>query len=247
MPDSSLIEALARALLAGEPTPDLLFDRCRRTLGRRWRWLRPLTERYLAKFGTEAWPRHREVVQFLRQDAGLRRACRKHFDELVVAEWLLPAQRMFAGGRVWNIPAIESVGDLAKWLGLNPGELRWFADLKALGYKKREPRLEHYHYRVLAKRFGSVRLIEAPKARLKDLQRQILLSILGEVPPHPGGAWLRQRPQFTYSGFVFALVEPWPVAWAYDDDDYYIDYVDDEYWLYSLRYPGVRLELIIVD
>jgi hypothetical protein len=55
------------------------------------------------------------------------------------------------------------------------------------------------------------------------------------------------RPQFTYSGFVFALVEPWPVAWAYDDDDYYIDYVDDEYWLYSLRSPGVRLELIIVD
>lgn len=55
------------------------------------------------------------------------------------------------------------------------------------------------------------------------------------------------RPQFTYSGFVFALVEPWPADWAYDDDDYYIDYVDDEYWLYSLRYPGVRLELIIVD
>jgi hypothetical protein len=55
------------------------------------------------------------------------------------------------------------------------------------------------------------------------------------------------RPQFSYSGFVFALVEPWPVAWAYDDDDYYIDYVDDEYWLYSLRYPGVRLELTIVD
>jgi hypothetical protein len=188
MPDSSLIEALARALLAGEPTPNLLFDRCRRTLGRRWRWLRPLTERYLEKFGNEAWPRHREVVQFLRQDAGLRRACRKHSDELVVAEWLLPAQRMFVGStgaRVWNLPAIESVGDLAKWLGLNPGELRWFADLKGLGYKQREPRLEHYHYRVLAKRFGTVRLIEAPKARMKDLQRQILLWILGEVPPHP--------------------------------------------------------------
>lgn len=55
------------------------------------------------------------------------------------------------------------------------------------------------------------------------------------------------RPQFTYSGFVFALVEPWPADWAYDDDDYYIDYVDDEYWLYSLRYPGVRLELFIVE
>ncbi|HWJ46052.1 MAG TPA: hypothetical protein VNS62_00275 [Candidatus Udaeobacter sp.] len=55
------------------------------------------------------------------------------------------------------------------------------------------------------------------------------------------------RPQFTHSGFVFELVEPWPTAWAYDDDDYYIDYVNDEYWLYSLRYPGVRLELIIIQ
>jgi len=119
MPDSSLIEALARALLAGEPAPNLLLDRCRRTLGRRWRWLRPLTQRYLTTFGTEAWPRHREVVRFLRQDVGFRRACRKHSDELVVAEWLLPPQQMFAGKRrrVWKVPAVESVGDLASGWG----------------------------------------------------------------------------------------------------------------------------------
>jgi hypothetical protein len=55
------------------------------------------------------------------------------------------------------------------------------------------------------------------------------------------------RPQFNYSGYVFELVEPWPTGWAYDDDDYYIDYVDDEYWLYSLRYPGVRLEVFIIQ
>ena len=54
------------------------------------------------------------------------------------------------------------------------------------------------------------------------------------------------RPQFNYGGYVFELVEPWPVAWAYDDDDYYIDYIDDEYWLYSFDHPGVRLELIII-
>jgi len=186
MPDSSLIEALARALLAGEPTPNLLFDRCRRTLGRRWRWLRPLADRYLEKFGAETWPRHREVVQFLRQDVALRRALFKYSGELTVAEWLVPPSKMFAScARVWQVPAITSTGDLAKWLGLNQGGLRWFADLKGLGYKRREPRLDHYRYRILAKRFDSVRLIEAPKARMKDLQRQILLWILGEVPPHP--------------------------------------------------------------
>lgn len=196
MPNSSLIEALARALLAGEPTPNLVFDRCRRALDRRWRWLRPLTKRYLTKFGTELWPRHREVVQFLRQDVALRRAQSKYSDKLVVAELLQPPQQMFAGHgvRVWKVPAITSTGDLAKWLGLSPGELRWFADLKALGYKQRAVRLEHYHYRVLAKRFGSVRLIEAPQARMKDLQRQILLWILSEVPPHAAAhGFVRRR------------------------------------------------------
>jgi hypothetical protein len=55
------------------------------------------------------------------------------------------------------------------------------------------------------------------------------------------------RPQFSYGGYVFELVEPWPADWAYDADDYYIDYVDDEYWLYSFDDPGVRLALVIVE
>lgn len=64
---------------------------------------------------------------------------------------------------------------------------------------------------------------------------------------HPGRMQVYEgRPQFTYSGYVFELVEPWPMGWAYDDDDYYIDYMDDEYWLYSFDHPGVRLELIII-
>ena len=186
MPDTSFADALARALLAGEATPNLLIDRCGHALGRRWRWLRPLTRRYLETFGATARPRHREVVQFLHDDAGLRRAWAKYSDELFGAEFATPPQQMFpSGGRVWDVPPIESTGDLARWLGLDPGELRWFADLKALGYKQDEPRLRHYHYRILAKRFGSVRLIEAPKPKLKDRQRQILLWILDKIPAHP--------------------------------------------------------------
>jgi hypothetical protein len=45
-------------------------------------------------------------------------------------------------------------------------------------------RLGHYHYRVLAKKSGSVRLIEAPKGRLKQMQRWILAGILEQVPAH---------------------------------------------------------------
>lgn len=187
MPDSSLIDGLARALLAGEPTADHLHERCCRMLGRRWRWIRSLTQRYLKAFDHGMRPRHREVVEFLRRDVGVRRALSKYADEIVVTQLWARAQPMLPvrAAEAWEIPAIETTGDLAKWLGLDPGELRWFADLRGSGYKKSARRLEHYHYRVLAKRFGAVRLIEAPKPRLKDLQRQILLWILQKVPAHP--------------------------------------------------------------
>lgn len=175
--------ALADALLAGEARAELLLDRCSRVLGRPWRWLKPLVTRYLKRFGPRARPRHREVIQFLRQDAGFRRARLKYSSELFIAELVVVPP--VPAALKWDAPVIESTGDLAKWLGLTPGELRWFADLRALGYKQDEQRLRHYRYRVLSKRFGSVRLIEAPKPRLKDLQRQILIWILEKVPSHP--------------------------------------------------------------
>ncbi len=90
-----------------------------------------------------------------------------------------------AAAEAWPIPRIETIGALADWLELDPSELGWMADLKALGYKRPQPRLEHYHYRVLAKATGSIRLIETPKPRLKDLQRRILAAILDHVPSHP--------------------------------------------------------------
>ena len=54
------------------------------------------------------------------------------------------------------------------------------------------------------------------------------------------------RTQFPYSGYMFELVEVWPAGWAYDADDYYIDYFDDEYWLCTFSHPEIRLELIII-
>jgi RNA-directed DNA polymerase len=52
--------------------------------------------------------------------------------------------------------------------------------------------LRHYHYRVLAKLSGSIRLIEAPKPRLKELQRQILSQILEKIPPHSAAHGFRK-------------------------------------------------------
>jgi len=187
--DRSLLRALSTSILAGEPSVDGIIARGSQTLGRRRRWLQPLAKRYVAFFSGRVRPRQREVVRFLLADRGFRTALLKHGDELSVHKWLTDAAQMqpVRGAQEWNLPAIESPGALAKWLELTAGELRWFADLKGLIAKADDPRLHHYCYRVLAKQGGYVRLIEAPKPRLKEIQRQILEQVLEKIPAHPAG------------------------------------------------------------
>src|SRR5258708_2638530 len=187
MPRPSIANALARSFLAGEPSLEQIVARGSRTLGRPWRWLRPLAQRYVETFAGHTRPRHRDVVQFFLHDPGFQRAFSKYSDELSVEHWLTEPQQMqpVAAAASWDVPAIESAGDLASSLQLDPSEMDWFADLKGLCYRKTSPKLRHYRYRVLRKRSGNIRLIEAPKPRLKELQRQILARILYSVPPHP--------------------------------------------------------------
>ncbi len=156
--------------------------------GRNWRWLRPVAKRYLKTHDGQTRPRHRDVVRFLLRDRGFLRAWRKYSNELSIAQRLTEPQKMqrVAAAKTWAVPIIESVTSLADWLRLSTSELEWFADLKGLGRGRRDcPQLRHYHYRILAKRSGSIRLLESPKPRLKQLQRQILTHILNEIPLHP--------------------------------------------------------------
>ena len=115
-----------------------------------------------------------------------RDAWSKYPEQLSVEHWLTDPPRMqpIAAAVSWNIPVIETAGDLADWFSLTPDELLWFADLKGLAGKNKSERLAHYHYRVLAKKSGAIRLIEVPKPRLKALQRQILAQILDKIPLH---------------------------------------------------------------
>jgi hypothetical protein len=50
---------------------------------------------------------------------------------------------------------------------------------------------------------------------------------------------------FVYGGYTFVFLDPWPADWAYTDDCY-VDYVDDEYYLYDMMHPGMRVALFVV-
>lgn len=189
-----LADALATAFLAGDSTFEGVLARGRRTLGRNWAWLGPLVKRYLIAFNRPTRPRHREVVRFLLANKGFRKASARYSGELRVREWITEPMRMRPARAAlgWGVPAIATTGELAAWLGLGVGELDWFADLRGLGYKNNVPPLAHHHYRILAKDSGSVRLIEAPKTRLKKLQQKILREILEKIPVHEAAHGFRQ-------------------------------------------------------
>lgn len=202
MDKSVLLDALSASLLAGEANVADAHSRLVHTLGRNWRWLRPLAARYEKAFARRTRPHRREVIAFLQSDRGLKDARSRYPDEIGIEHWLADSQIMqpVAAAAGWDVPAIESAGALSEWLALSPPELLWLADRKGLAAKLNAPRLQHYHYRVLRKTNGDFRLIEIPKPRLKDIQRQILFRILNKVPPHPAAhGFLRDRSIRTFA------------------------------------------------
>jgi hypothetical protein len=52
------------------------------------------------------------------------------------------------------------------------------------------------------------------------------------------------QPVVVYGGYQFQLAEPWPAEWSYDDDCY-IDYVDDGYYLFDDEHPGIRIAVYV--
>jgi hypothetical protein len=55
-------------------------------------------------------------------------------------------------------------------------------------------------------------------------------------------------PRFQYGGFWFGLLDPWPEYWAddwYDNDDVYIVYSGEGYYMYNRRYPRDRIAITV--
>jgi len=50
--------------------------------------------------------------------------------------------------------------------------------------------------------------------------------------------------RFQYGGYWFTFNDTWPREWAYTDD-FYIDYIDGQYYLIDLTHPGVQLLLVV--
>lgn len=174
---------LAAALLSVEWRESALEAAMRACLGgKRQKGQRKLLSKLLATFAGPVPPAPAHLSAFLERSAFFRQldAEPPKLKMALAPPVFAPAARFAA----LDIPKLTTIADLAAWLQLSPGELDWFADARRTQAKTPLPTLRHYDYRFVARSNGPPRLLEAPKSRLKALQRAILRDILDEVPVH---------------------------------------------------------------
>ena len=97
--------------------------------------------------------------------------------------------------RPWGTRMLDNVADVAAWLGLSILELDWYADPRGMNRRATDRRLRHYRYLWL-----NGRLIEAPKPRLRALQRTVLADVLSAITTHPAAhGFVRSRSPHTFA------------------------------------------------
>jgi hypothetical protein len=176
--------ALADALLAGTPEINGFVERASYCMGYRHRWIAPLARHVFTRFGSGLSHAERDkLAALIESDRGFERAWFASRPPRIAHYFLDPPPMRPRTGALaaCDLPAIATPGDLAVWLGVTMGELDWFADVR--GMNPVVGPLGHYRYTWIPKSFGA-RLVEAPKARLRELQRRILRGILDQVPAH---------------------------------------------------------------
>jgi RNA-directed DNA polymerase len=174
---------LADRLLAGRWTGEAIAAAIEAVLGLRRKQFRALLLHDLLRFGEPDPPTVNRVTDYLLTSKPFLKLTAKSIGPTLAAHCFAPAEP-FA---TLAIPRLTAQGELAAWLDLTIEQLDWLADARR-GHRRAEGALQHYHYAFIDKKSGPPRLIEAPKSRLKAIQRRILHEILEPVPVH-GGAF----------------------------------------------------------
>jgi len=97
-------------------------------------------------------------------------------------------------------PVLETPQALADWLGVESGHLLWFSDPWWQESTRADGPLRNYRYAWRPREYGADRLIEMPKARLREIQRRLHRDLLSHVPVHPAAhGFVRGRSPLTHA------------------------------------------------
>ncbi|MGY1773836.1 reverse transcriptase family protein [Blastococcus sp. SYSU D00813] len=172
---------IATALLGGRWRRREMVRRVAVALGRERapRWVGTLVGEVLDAYRDAPADRPRELAAFVRTTEGWRRG-QDAGPAPRVATWRPSATTVVR--RPFAVTELPDAAALARLLDVDVGELLWFADPRGLERVSGEP-LRHYRWRAVPHGSG-VRLLAAPKPRLREIQRRLLRHLLAPVPVH---------------------------------------------------------------
>jgi RNA-directed DNA polymerase len=172
---------IATALLAGPWTRPLMHARLTAALGRRSapRWVGALVDQVRDSYRDPPADRPRELASYLQTRPAWALAW-QHRRVPRIVHWQPTPTAMVRAP--WPLVELDDLSALCRLLDIDAGELAWFADARSLERRASEP-LRHYRWRTLPKRDG-VRLVAAPKPRLKEIQRRLLRHVMEPIPLH---------------------------------------------------------------
>ena len=177
---------IACAMLAGGCIEHELRARTREACGSHAAWIDELAAE-VADTCAMTWPflRAHDLARRIADLPAYRRAWLGERKPRI-AHWILRPERKLIAPMALDgvdLPDLGSIGDLAAWLGIDTATLDWFCANPAL---RRQSPMHRQHYRWLVRRkpAGGVRVLAAPLARLRALQRRVLDGLLSRLPMH---------------------------------------------------------------
>ena len=182
---ADLARALAAGFLAGEWSRSGLIESGSVVLGRRPRWLSPLARQALELYPRPPHDRPRELAtNIATRPAAAKAAGARPLVQPVSLTRMLTNR--------WRLPVLDGLGDVAELLGVTASELDWFADPRHLARTASDVPLQHYRVSHRVTPSGAIRVLEAPKRRLKGIQRLLLDEIASLIPPHDAARGFRR-------------------------------------------------------
>ena len=167
---------LARSFLTGEPTVGRIVPAPRGRWGETGAGCGRCARRYVASLEGRDSPRAREVIQFFCKTLAFKQAARSTSTNYRSRNGSPDPQQMqpVAAAAAWDLPVIESAGDLADWLRMPARRTGLVRRPQRTAHRKTPQRLRHIITTASWRNDpAALRLIEAPKPRLKEIQRRI--------------------------------------------------------------------------
>ncbi len=188
------IKALAGILLSGEWTTDAMTERVIWLLAEQPVWLASFIKHIHINFQPEV-PHHSitSLVEFIAHDKQFISLWSKNHHQLKIRRYGLNPPVEIPVKLHCDQPRIKNTRELAQWLTIRPGQLQSYAAIWRPEQRSDNAVRDHYHYYWKTQGNGKKRLIEAPKSRLAEVQRQVYTGMLDAVPLHPACHGFRKR------------------------------------------------------